>query len=115
MVVHPAQAEMTERSERAAARMEELAHEAERRAAAYREHPQAAKTGGRQVRKARVRQQAAAAGCSVIDWLQVQESQRQLLEAVGGGALAPQRLEERLDRAHANWHRQQELLWGAPD
>ena len=57
----------------------------------------------------------AAAGCSVIDWLQVQESQRQLLEAVGGGALAPQRLEERLDRAHANWHQQQELLWGAPD
>ena len=114
-LMHPAQAEMAARAERAAGRMEELAREAERRAAAYREHPQAAKTGGRQVRKARVRQQAAAAGYSVIDWLQVQESQRRLFEVVGGGALAPRRLEERLDRAQASWRQQQEVLWGAPD
>lgn len=106
-----AQAEMVERAERAAVRIEQLAEEGERRAAEYRELTEAAtRTGGRQVRKARVRAQAAAAGCSVVDWMQVREAQRQLMEAVGGGELAPQRLEERLGWARDQYAQQQGLL-----
>ena len=109
--LRPAQAEMVARAERAAVRIEQLAAEAERRAAEHREHAQVAtRTGGRQVRKARIRAQAAAADCTVVDWMQVREAQQRLMEAVGGGELAPQRLEERLERARERYAQQQGLL-----
>ena len=62
------------------------------------------------MRKARIRAQAAAADCTVVDWMQVREAQQRLMEAVGGGELAPQRLEERLERARERYAQQQGLL-----
>ena len=56
-----------------------------------------ARTGGRQLKKAQRRRQAAAAGVDVEHWMRVREHQRRLAVAVGGGD------DWQLEAAHECW------------
>ena len=122
--LHPAQAKAVERAERAAARLEQLEAEAEAKAARYRTEsgsaaqetaptagstvgsPEkaAARGGGRQVEKARVRRQAAAAGMDVKSWQAERAWHRQqLAEVVGSDEDSLERVEHRLEMQRDEW------------
>jgi hypothetical protein len=127
--LHPAQAEAVERAERAAARIERVQLEVEAAASRYRSKvdPErapsaeppiqkiASPTGGRQLRKARVRRQAAAAGVDVLSLTIGKEQRRhELAEVECEGQMRQALLERRLDAAHEEWlQRQQGVRGGA--
>ena len=75
--------------------MERLQEETKRRAEQYAAQlqvaaPSAARAGGRQVKKAQLRKQAAAAGVDVLTWATTLDTQRrELKEAVGAGEAWP--------------------------
>lgn len=104
--MHPAQVEAIQRAERAAARLEQLQADTERRAEAYRSPPSTpTRTGGRQIKKAQLRRQAAAAGVEVADWMAARGPRLQhgtWFEDARGV------LEQRLDLAHEEWKRKQD-------
>ena len=69
----------------------------------------ASPTGGRQLRKARERRQAAAAGIDVLRWTAGKERHRQeMVEAERGGKVWQAKLEQRLDAAHEEWRQRQQ-------
>ena len=122
--LHPAQAEAVERAERAAARVEQVQLQVEAAAARYSRGSVAAQelappaepstqktaspTGGRQLRKARERRQAAATGVDVLRWTAGKERHRQeMVEAERGGKAWQAELEQRLDAAHEEWRQRQ--------
>lgn len=140
--LHPAQTDALERAEHAAAQVERIWAEMERResevearAARYCsvEQPDTeatgevgggatvasapngggpkARTGGRQVAKARARKQAAEQGLDVQHWLGVREqrmeAERQLALAAGGGDEWRTVLEARLEPRREQWRQQQ--------
>ena len=71
----------------------------------------AARTGGRQVKKAQLRRQAATAGVDVLTWPATQNRQQhELADAVGSGEVWPRimawgrdELERRLSCQHDSW------------
>ena len=137
--LHPAQAKAVERAERAAAQIERMQAEAAATAARYRAASERAvplaesdgrktakqvetallatrrgqntPTGGRQLKKAQQRRQAAAAGVDVLHWTASKERRRQeLAEAERGGRAWQTELEQRLDAAHEEWRQRQQRM-----
>jgi hypothetical protein len=135
--LHPAQAKAVERAERAAAQIERMQAEAEAAAARYRAASEGATpsaesdgrktakqetvslatggqttpTGGRQLKKAQQRRQAAAAGVDVLSWTAGKQRHRQeLAEAERGGRVWQAELEQRLDAAHEEWRQRQKHM-----
>lgn len=105
--LHPAQLDAIQRAEQAAERLERLQAETERIAERYAcESPPhtPSRTGGRQVRKAQLRRQAAAAGVAATDWMMARGPQ-----VLHGTWFKDARavLEQRLDLAHEEWKRRQ--------
>jgi hypothetical protein len=127
--LHPAQAEAVARAERAAARIEQVQLKVEAAASRYSEAAQelspsvelstqaqkiASPTGGRQLRKARERRQAAAAGIDVLSLTSGKQQRRRELAEVGSEGQALQALlERRLDAAHEEWLQRQHAQGGA--
>ena len=136
--LHPAQAKAVERAERAAAQIERMQAEAAAAAARYRaasegatpsaesdgrktakqetaspatHRGQTTPTGGRQLKKAQLRRQAAAAGVDVLSWTAGKQRHRQeRAEAERGGRVWQAELEQRLDAAHEEWRQQQKHM-----